>query len=299
MNQTAKLKALLPYAETEKQKARLDAYIEHGSRALACVSLGITMAALKRSMVQINKRARKNGHSKVSKPFIYANEGSIVGIIGDTHIPYCLKGYLEFCKTTFEREGVTRVIHIGDLIDNHALSFHDSEPGLKGARGEYLDAKKQLQPWFDNFPKLTLISGNHDRIPARQLTKLGMSPEVYLRPMKDVYEFPKGWEEISHIVIDKVLYHHGETACGVNGFRNDAKDRMTNTVTGHAHGNLGVSYTACDHRLVFGMAVGCGIDNSLMAFAYGKLFKKKPIVGCGVVKYGKNPQTFALDLGEK
>ena len=69
MNQTEKLKALLPYAETEKQKARLDAYIEHGSRALACVSLGITMAALKRSMVQINKRARNKGHLEVGKPF--------------------------------------------------------------------------------------------------------------------------------------------------------------------------------------------------------------------------------------
>ena len=232
-------------------------------------------------------------------PYKRKKKGEIVGIIGDTHIPYCLEGYLEFCKATFEREGVTKVIHIGDLIDNHALSFHDSEPGLKGAHGEHMDAKKQLLPWFEAFPTLTIITGNHDLIPARQLTKLGMSPEIYLRPMKQVYEFPNLWEEVSEIEIDGVLYHHGHTSCGVNGFRNDAKNRMQNTVSGHAHANLGISYTACHHRAVWGMAVGCGIDNSLMAFAYGKHFKNKPIVGCGVVKYGKEPHVFAMNLGER
>ena len=69
MSKTKELEALLPYAETEKQKARLEAYIEHGSRAEACVSLGITMAALKRTMLQINKRARNSGHLEVGKPF--------------------------------------------------------------------------------------------------------------------------------------------------------------------------------------------------------------------------------------
>jgi predicted phosphodiesterase len=47
---------------------------------------------------------------------------SRVGIIGDTHIPYELEGYLEFCQETFEQWGVDRVVHIGDLIDHHALS---------------------------------------------------------------------------------------------------------------------------------------------------------------------------------
>ena len=240
-------------------------------------------------------RAMRNCHKKNKK-----DKPQVVGIIGDTHIPYELEGYLEFCQETFKKCGVNKVIHIGDLFDNHSLSFHDSEPSLKGATGEHIDALERLQPWKEAFPEMTHINGNHDAIPARQLVKLGLDPNIYLRPTSEVYDFPKGWKTVEEIEINGVLYHHGHTACGVNGFRNDAKNRMQNTVTGHAHGNLGVAYTACSHRLVWGLAVGCGIDNSKMAFAYGKHFKNKPIVGCGVVSdNGQSPQAYAMDLGFK
>jgi len=234
-------------------------------------------------------------HKIIKKTYVK----QVVGIIGDTHLPYEHKDYLQFCIDTFREQGVTRVIHIGDLIDNHSLSFHDSETSLQGSRGELIDAKSRLKPWFEAFPNVTVIKGNHDRIPARQLKKIGLDPSTYMRRLSEVYEFPEGWKEEDHVFLDGVLYHHGETACGVNGFRKDSTDRMCNTVTGHAHGNCGVSYTATEHRMVFGVAVGCGIDNKSMAFAYGKNFKNKPIVSCAVVYGGKNPQVFAMDLGEK
>ena len=223
---------------------------------------------------------------------------SRVGIIGDTHLPYELEGYLEFCKETFDSWAVDKVVHIGDLVDHHALSFHDSEPSLRGARGERLNAIERLQPWYDTFPEVVLINGNHDLIPARQLTKIGMEAEAWMKPLSEVYNFPKGWSVEDEIEIDGVLYHHGYTANGVNGFRNDSKARMVSTVSGHCHGNAGVSYTACHHRLVFGMAVGCGVDNSTMAMAYGKNFKNKPVISCGVVIDGTLPVVEVMDLGE-
>lgn len=221
-----------------------------------------------------------------------------VGIIGDTHIPYEHKDYLKFCKSVFRQHRCNFIIHIGDLIDHHALSFHDSETSLKGAHGEHLDAKEQLKPWFKAFPKLVLILGNHDKIPARHLKKIGLHDETWLRPLDRAYNFPEGWEILDEIMIDDVLYHHGETAGGVNGFRNDAINRMCNTVSGHNHGNAGISATASDRDLVWGMAVGCGIDVKSMAFAYGKHFKKKPIVACGTVINGV-PQVHFMDLGNK
>ena len=42
----------------------------------------------------------------------------------------------------------------------------------------------------------------------------------------ELLEMPKGWQIEEQIEIDGVLYHHGESANGVNGFRNDAKQRM-------------------------------------------------------------------------
>ena len=221
-----------------------------------------------------------------------------VGIIGDTHLPFELEGYLEFCQETFEQWGVDTVVHIGDFIDNHSLSFHDSEPMLHNVVGEYESAVARAKGWYEAFPELTLIMGNHDRIPARQLRKLGMEPSIFLKPLEELMEMPDGWDIAEQVEIDGVLYHHGETATGVNGFRLDAKNRMQCTVSGHNHSNFGISYTASDRELVWGMAVGCGVHNASMAFAYGKHFKQKPIIGCGVVIDGL-PYVEPMDLGSK
>lgn len=222
-----------------------------------------------------------------------------VGIIGDTHIPYELDGYLEFCLDIFDYYDCNKIVHIGDLIDHHALSFHDSEPMLQGANGEVMDARDRLQAWYDAFPKLTICNGNHDLIPARQLKKIGMDADVWMKPLKEVYDMPKGWDLVDTIVIDGVTYHHGYTANGVNGFRNDSQRRMTRTVSGHCHGNAGVSATASQHRLIWGMAVGCGVDVDSMAMAYGKHFLQKPIISCGVVLDGVTPIVEFLDMGEE
>jgi len=250
---------------------------------------GVSPSTVDRAM---RKRGKRKGKGK--------NAEQIVGIIGDTHLPYEHKGYLQFCIDTFKSQGVNRVIHIGDLLDNHGLSFHDSEPSLVGPAGERLLVMDQLEPWFEAFPELTLIQGNHDMMANRKALKMGIDPDVYMRPLGEVYNFPKGWDIQHKLILNNTMYHHGETATGVNGFRNDAKARMMNTVTGHNHSNFGISYTATDHRMVYGLAVGCGVDNDSMAFAYGKNFKNKPIVGCGVVAdNGKRPMCFAMDLGEK
>lgn len=221
-----------------------------------------------------------------------------VGIIGDTHLPYELEDYMDWCTDMFDQWGVDTVVHIGDFLDHHALSFHDSEPMLLGVTGEMELAAERAEKWYNRFPKLTLVEGNHDLIPARQLTKLGMSPSIFMKPIEEIYGMPEGWSVVSETVIDDVLYHHGHTATGVNGFRKDCETRMRCTVSGHNHSNAGISATATDQELVWGMAVGCGVDHRHMAFAYGKNFAKKPIVACGVVIDGE-PHVEYMNLGKK
>lgn len=223
---------------------------------------------------------------------------SRVGIIGDTHLPYEKEGYLEFCQETFDAWDVDTIVHIGDMFDNHSLSFHDSEPNLHNVYGEYESAFERAKEWYEAFPEATLIMGNHDRIPGRQLKKLGMEPTIFMRPFEELMGMPKGWTCEDSIVIDDVLYHHGETATGVNGFRKDCEKRMRCTVSGHNHSNAGISATATDQELVWGMAVGCGVDHAHMAFAYGKHFANKPIIACGVVIDGE-PHVEYMDMGKK
>ena len=191
-----------------------------------------------------------------------------VGIIGDSHLPYEKEGYLEFCQETFEAWDVDTVVHIGDLVDHHAMSFHDSEPLLLDAEKEYIDARAKLQDWYEAFPECIVVEGNHDIIPARHLRKLEINPDTWLRNLEEVYDMPEGWEVVQEAVIDDVIYHHGYTANGVNGFRNDAARRMCNSVSGHCHSNAGISASASDHRLVWGMAVGCGVDNTKLALIF-------------------------------
>ena len=221
-----------------------------------------------------------------------------IGIIGDTHIPYELDGYLQWCYDVFDQWAVDRIIHIGDAFDNHALSFHDSEPMLKGVTGEVTEARERASEMYDLFPEATLILGNHDRIPARQLRKIGMEPTIFMKPFEEIYDMPEGWSTENTVQIDDVIYHHGETAGGMNGFLKDAKNRMQCAVSGHNHSNAGIASFATQNELVWGMAVGCGVDRDHMAFAYGKNFPSKPIIACGVVVDGEPHVEFA-NLGKK
>ena len=68
-------------------------------------------------------------------------KSSRVLVIGDLHCPFDLDGYLEHCKDIYSRHNCNRVVFIGDIIDNHFSSYHETdpdgfgggEPGLPGA----------------------------------------------------------------------------------------------------------------------------------------------------------------------
>ena len=287
---------MLLYCVTEKQREAVElVYVEGLTKADAARAIGIDRKSLKERLEQVERRAAKDRRGTAATR---VNEPSRVGIIGDTHLPYELDGYLEFCQETFDRHGVDTVIHIGDFVDNHSLSFHDSEPTLHNVQGEYESAFERAQEWYEAFPEATLIMGNHDRIPSRQLAKLGMAPSIYMKPIEDLLGMPDGWKVADSVEIDGVLYHHGETAGGINGFRKDAEQRMRCTVSGHNHSNAGISATATGDQLVWGLAVGCGVNQTHMAFAYGRNFAKKPIISCGVVLEGV-PHIEYMDLGSK
>ena len=44
------------------------------------------------------------------------SDATIVGVIGDTHLPFVHERYLDFVCETFEKWGVNRVLHIGDFL---------------------------------------------------------------------------------------------------------------------------------------------------------------------------------------
>jgi len=220
----------------------------------------------------------------------------VIGIIGDTHIPFCHERYLDFVYDTFQKYKVNKVIHIGDLVDNHCISRHQTETSAMSPTEEYELAKVKIRRWTEAFPEVTLMKGNHDDIPARQLSSLGI-PECFLKSFNDLWELPDTWVVKEEMIFNDCWFFHGVGSTGKTpGFNRALNNRMS-TIQGHVHSAFGCMYHANQRDVVFGLDVGCGIDSEKYAFAYGKAFPKKPILGCGIVF--SNTQAVAVPMGNK
>jgi len=223
---------------------------------------------------------------------------STVLIIGDTHCPCLRKGYIGFLKRTADEWQPDRVVHIGDLVDSCANSMHEKDPQLKDPVREYKNALQQVRRIGEAFPEVELLMGNHDALVERQATAAGLDHSV-LKSFKEYWQLPEGWTvypRYHDLIIEGVQIFHGDKyGGGIHAASNNAKAQFRSVVQGHLHGSLGVQYTANATSRVFGMAVGCGVDNRKLAMAYGKVYKRKPILGCGIVRDGV--EAYAIPWG--
>lgn len=208
-----------------------------------------------------------------------------VGIVGDLHAPFVHPMYMRFVQDVFATYRVNRVHFIGDIVDNHALGFWDHDPNGMSAEDEAAAAERYVQRWYKLFPRATVSIGNHDERPDRVAKKYGM-PARFIRTYADVWKTPKWKWEFEHS-IESVLYIHGTGTSGKDAAYNNAVERMMSVTQGHVHGRAGVKYHCNPNFRIFGMNVGCGIDIPAYAFAYGKAFTTRPVLGCGVVKDGE------------
>jgi metallophosphoesterase superfamily enzyme len=197
-------------------------------------------------------------------------------IIGDLHEPFCLSGYMDHCITVQKKHDCGTVIFIGDIIDNHFSSYHETDPDGYSA-GEELDrAINRVQNWYQAFPEAKVIIGNHDRIVTRKAFSGGLSKR-WVRDYSEVLQTP-GWEFLEEYSMYNISFNHGEGGTA----RNRIKNELQSQVQGHLHSQAYIEYIVGKNYKVFGMQVGAGIDAKAYAMAYGKHFKK-PIISCGVI----------------
>ncbi|TWT51829.1 hypothetical protein KOR42_33020 [Thalassoglobus neptunius] len=196
-----------------------------------------------------------------------------------------LRRYPAFLSRTFERWGVDTIVHIGDLVDWHAINFHGKHADAPGVKDEVRKARRQVQNLYQRFPEATWIIGNHDDLPARRADAIGLPSDAIVNPVE--YWEVHDWslvERFGYIEIDGVLYSHGEIGSqGLYAAINQAKAETASVAIGHLHGNAGVSWVANKARRLFGLSVGCGVDWRVLAMKYGRKFGKKPLIGCGIV----------------
>jgi hypothetical protein len=215
-------------------------------------------------------------------------------VIGDPHEPACHPGYKAFCSDLRDKFNANRTVIIGDICDNHAISFHAANPMCPGPKDEYDLTRSRMQLWYRAFPKAIVTIGNHDARVAR-LAESVKIPSFYLRNYSEVWG-TKTWKWVEDIVIDDVYYFHGTGRSGLHPAFNAMKDMLMSVVMGHCHSAAGVKWRANPSRRTFGMDVGCGIDIDAYQFAYGVHLPSRPILAAGVVIDGV-PQHFVMPCG--
>jgi hypothetical protein len=219
-----------------------------------------------------------------------------IGIVGDLHAPFVHPMYLRFILDTFNFWKVNHVHFIGDILDNHAISFWDHDPNGRSAEDERAAALRYVQRWYKSFPGASVSIGNHDERPDRVAKKYGL-PAAYLRSYKDVWQTPK-WDWRFEHRHDGALYLHGTGTSGKDAAFNNATERMLSVVQGHVHCFAGVKYNCNPDFRVFGLNVGCGIDIRAYAFAYGRAFTRRPVLGCGIVLDGEDAFFVPMKCGK-
>jgi metallophosphoesterase superfamily enzyme len=233
-------------------------------------------------------RPRLKGKIKKAYKNLTKDENRVL-VIGDLHEPFCLDGYLEFCLDTYRKYNCNKVVLIGDVIDNHYPSFHETDADGFGGGEELERAIAKIQKWYKIFHKADVLLGNHD-VMAMRKAQTSNVPKKWIKSLQEVLEVP-GWNFVEEIEIDDVFYCHGiGSKAHIRAVKN-----MQSTVQGHHHTDAYVQWHVGKRDKIFGMQVGCGIDSRSYAMAYGKWFPK-PAIGCGVVIGGHTAYNVLMDL---
>lgn len=218
------------------------------------------------------------------------SKNSTVLVIGDTHCPALHPRYIKFLKDAYSGYSCNRVVHIGDLVDWNAISYHEKDPSMPSAGDEFKKALKQVRKLHAAFPEVDYMLGNHCSLPERKARTAGLTEGV-LKPFGELWELD-GWTihpRFAKLYIDGVQYRHGDSGKGgQDAALKNAQSEFCSVVQGHHHTQAGVKWHSNDNNLVFGMQTGCGVSPTHPAMNYGRIYANRPILGCGVVFNGKH-----------
>lgn len=218
-------------------------------------------------------------------------------VLSDMHIPYSHPDLIPFLRAVKKKYKPTNVVCIGDEVDMHDMSFHDSNPDLDAAGIELEKSIKMLKPIYKMFPTMDIVESNH----GSMLYRKGLHhriPKKMLKGYNEILEAPKGWKWHKEVRIKTV---NGDVLFRHSFGKNALKEALANgcsIVQGHYHEDFSIQFAGNSYKLLFAMVVGCLIDDDSMAFAYNKNFSKRPIIGVGVIVDGI-PQLVPMILNKK
>lgn len=210
-------------------------------------------------------------------------DNSCILLISDLHIPYHHKDALAFLQHLKDKYNPTRIICLGDELDKHALSYHDSDPDLPSAGDELQEALPTVDKLFQMFPEMDVIESNHGSLVWRK-TKTHGIPRHYIKSYNDVLGVDEGWKWHFDLTIQLpngqyCYFHHGKTT----DVTKLSQQMGMNAVQGHYHEKFKAEYWGNPTGLYWGLQVGCLIDDDSYAFAYNNVNIKRPVMGTALI----------------
>lgn len=226
------------------------------------------------------------------------NKNKSVLVISDMHAPYTHPDNIKFLKAIKDKYKPDHVVCIGDEVDKHALSYHESDPDLMSAGDELEAAIAYMQPIYKLFPRVDVLSSNHGDLGYRKARTAGI-PKAYIRDYQEVLQAPAGWQWHDSLLLtmsdgNEVYFHHGLSS----NILKVVREYSINVVQGHYHNSAGVHYASTPNKLLWGLQVGCSIDDKSLAFAYNKNTLGRPMIGHAIILNG-HPRWLPMILSRK
>ena len=110
-------------------------------------------------------------------------------VIPDIHAPYQHPDTVAFLTTVKAQFNPDLVVDLGDELDYHAMSFHDSDPNLDSAGVELEKGKEFLNELHQHFPQVLVCHSNHGSMQFRRAKAHGI-PVQLIKKYRDVI-FPE------------------------------------------------------------------------------------------------------------
>ena len=217
-------------------------------------------------------------------------------VVSDLHLPHGHQDALAFCVAVQKKYALEETVFIGDIVDLHALSYHEKDPQLAGPDQELNAAKKVIQPWIAAFPKARVCIGNHDSLIDRKAFTHGIPKQAIVHVSRLLGT--KGWIwEREHCLPcgnHTVVFRHSwgpniEMALMRTG---------ASVVAGHFHSKSSIVYAQMSQRRMFGMQVGCLIQPGHSAYNYNAQDIRRPILNVGKIVDGE-PSLISMNLNAK
>lgn len=208
--------------------------------------------------------------------------------VPDLHIPYEHPDALAFIKKVKKQYKPNVVVNLGDMLDFHDISFHDSDPDLARAGEELELAREKIAEWEKVIPEQYIVGSNHGDLPLRKFKASGL-PKALLRNYNEIYDVGPKWKFVDDLTIETgskylpdIYVAHGikKNALQV------AQQRGQRFICGHYHEDFNVRYAGNPNCLIWAVMSGCLINKKALAFEYNKLNLNRPVLGCTVVLYG-------------